>query len=164
MKLLVIGDIHIPGRADELPQKFLERSRSCDLIICTGDITDETVLEQLMESCAVHAVRGEEDYMDLPEQDLISVEDMKFGVIHGHQVEKTEDEGDVIDELVEMAELLGADVLVTGHTHMPFRTDKDGTVLLNPGSATGIDSDKKTCMYVEVEGTDMVSCEILTSE
>ncbi len=174
MKVLLIGDTHIPEKADDFPEEFAEEAANCDLVICTGDLTEGRVLDRLFELAEVRIVCGEEDYIDLPEQDLVMVEGMKFGVIHGHQLEhiKTgnketragKDEEGEIDELVEAAELVGADVLVTGHTHKPYRTEKDGVVLLNPGSATGAGSENKTCMVVEVEGTDMADCRILTSE
>lgn len=176
MRVLLLGDMHIPEDADEIPEEFREEAKDCDLIIYTGDLTEDRVLDELFELADVRAVRGEEDYVDLPEQDLVVVEDMKLGVLHGHQLEdidtgeevqkegETEGEREEMDELVEAAELMGADVLVTGHTHKPYRTEKDGTVLLNPGSATGVDAEKKTCMVVEVEGTDMIDCEILVSE
>ena len=178
MQVLVIGDMHIPNEAEELPEKFRERAKDSDLVICTGDITDGKLLDELMESTNVRVVRGEEDYLELPEQDLVKVEDMKFGVLHGHQVEEEmkdreeeektgeeeDEEKDRMERFVELAELLKADVLITGHTHKPFRTEKDGKVLLNPGSATGVDAKSKTCMLLEVEGTELKGLEILTSE
>ncbi|MFP4116593.1 MAG: YfcE family phosphodiesterase [Candidatus Aenigmatarchaeota archaeon] len=188
MRILLIGDMHIPEEAEEIPDEFLEEAESCDLIICTGDLTENMVLDELFERAKVRAVKGEKDYIDLPEQDLVTIEEMKFGVVHGHQIdevidsenEKMEDERDRsceaseeegkdsdgkghAEKLMEFADLLKANVLVTGHTHKPFRTEKSGTVLLNPGSATGVGGGKRTCMVVEVEGTDLRECEILTA-
>ncbi len=161
MRILLIGDTHIPDKKESVPDKFLDEARRCDLVICTGDITDKDTLDSLLEASKVRAVKGEDDYMNLPEQDLVQVEKMKFGVVHGHRMEG---EDEMSEELMEFADMLKADVLVTGHTHKPFRTEKNGKVLLNPGSATGVDTDKKTCMVVEVQGTDIQNCEILTSE
>ncbi len=163
MKVLLIGDIHIPDKSEEIPKEFIEKAEVCDLIICTGDLTEDRVLDRLMKIKKIRAVKGEKDYIDLPQQDLVGVEKMKFGVVHGNQIEEDEDK-DRTEELMEFADLLGADVLVTGHTHQPFRTEKNGKVLLNPGSATGVDGKKKTCMVVEVQGTDMVNCDIIVSE
>ncbi len=168
--------MHIPEDADEIPEEFLEEAENCDMIICTGDLEGDAVLDDLLERADVRVVKGENDYVDLPEQDLVTIEGMKFGVVHGHQIEDMIDGGNQADveedvddrghpeKLMEFADLLKADILVTGHTHKPFRTDKGGTVLLNPGSATGVDSEKKSCMVAVVEGTELKSCEILTSE
>lgn len=191
MRVLLIGDMHIPEEAEEIPEEFLEEAEDCDLIICTGDLTENAVLDELFDKAKIRVVGGEEDYIDLPEQDIVTVEEMKFGVVHGHQVEDVIDDKDKPEErekelepergpekgvqeeeekqekkrpekLMEFADLLKADVLVTGHTHKPFRTEKRGTVLLNPGSATGVGSKKKTCMVLEVEGTEMKDYEMLT--
>ncbi|GEM_PF-497491 len=183
MRVLLIGDMHIPEKGKKIPEEFLEEAEDCDLIICTGDLTEDAVLDELFEKADVRAVKGEEDFMDLPEQDLVAVEEMKFGVVHGHQVDDVIEEDEEArgemertcrnedeckkekarpEKLMEFADLLKADVLVTGHTHKPFRTEKRGTVLLNPGSATGVDG-RKTCMLVVVEGTELKECEILTA-
>ncbi|MFP4115813.1 MAG: YfcE family phosphodiesterase [Candidatus Aenigmatarchaeota archaeon] len=177
MRVLVIGDTHVPEEAEKIPEEFLDEAEECDLVICTGDLTDEGVLEELEERTPVRAVRGEEDYLELPEQDLVRVEDTKIGVVHGHQLEDgglgerraewemegDENEEEEIDRFVELAEMLKVDVLVTGHTHKPFRTEKEGVVLLNPGSATGVGAEKGTCIVLEVQGTELVNSEILTA-
>ncbi|MFP4045629.1 MAG: YfcE family phosphodiesterase [Candidatus Aenigmatarchaeota archaeon] len=159
-KVLLIGDFHLTGKGDEIPEEFMKAARESDVILCTGDLVDERILEKLMDSTEeFHIVRGEEDYLDLPEQDIARIEDLKFGMIHGHQLES--EEGEEIEDLVEMGELMKVDVLVTGHSHQPFRTEKEGLVLFNPGSATGADGSGKTCFLLEVGERSIVDSKIL---
>lgn len=170
-RVLLIGDTHIPEAAEDLPGKFWEEVKDSDIVLCTGDITDEKILDRMMEHSKVRAVGGEDDWMQLPQQDVVQVEGAKLGLIHGHQLgdldfSSGEEDGKRIEKLVELAEMLNVEVLVTGHTHQPFRTEKEGIVLFNPGTATGAEKDgegcEKTCLLLKVEEGDITDSEILT--
>lgn len=176
-EVLLLGDFHIPKKAEKIPDKFMQAAERSDLILCTGDLVEDRVLEKLLELPGdVRAVKGENDYLELPEQDVVSVERMKFGLIHGHQLEEEEgqtknkppeeDRGEM-DKLVEFGKLMQVDALVTGHTHKPFRTEKEGVVLFNPGTAIGVsqgkDKSKKSCIYLKIEERDILESEILTA-
>lgn len=179
--VLLIGDFHIPRRADSVPEEFMEDMRRADVVLCTGDITSEGIVDRMMDiSERVHAVGGEEDHMELPEQDLVDVEDLSFGLIHGHQFEGgdvAEDsrpgdgEGqkngrDRVEKITEYGKLLRVDVLVTGHTHSPFEVDKEDVILLNPGSATGAEKDgeenSETCIKMKIDRRDISDVETVS--
>ncbi len=157
MRVLVIGDTHIPNRARWLPEKVDERIRSMkfDLVLCTGDLTDRKVLDYLSGLGEVVAVSGNMDHLPLPEYRTLKVEGIKFGIIHGHQVYPRGD----VTQLREIALELGVDVLVHGHTHSADIWKGD-VLLLNPGSATGVWSGGKASlvpsfMVLEVEGNSL---------
>ncbi len=136
MEILVIGDTHVPNRAKWLPKKIDDfiSSKRFDLVMCTGDLTDRKVLDYLKNlSDRVVVVSGNMDHLPLPEQQTVKVENLKFGIIHGHQVYPRGD----IAQLKEIAYELGVDVLIHGHTHSADIYFKD-VLLLNPGSATGV--------------------------
>ncbi len=59
----------------------------------------------------------------------------------------------------EMADKTNADVLVYGHTHKPYRTDRDGKVFINAGSVgKPKDRDPRACVTViQVTGKSVVS-------
>lgn len=174
-EILLIGDLHIPTEAEKVPEKFLKAAQDSDLILCTGDLVEENVLEKLEDCGDVRIVKGDNDYLELPEQDVVDVELMKFGLIHGHQLEENEEEKDKrineeeeekgeIEKLVDFGKVMQVDVLVTGHTHKPFRTEREGVVLMNPGTATGVSEEgktKKTCIKLRVEERDIVESNIL---
>lgn len=136
MKFLILGDTHIPRRASRIPEEFerLFRSLDYDAIICTGDLTSEAVLTYLKNlSDEVHVVRGNMDTLPLPESDIIEIGKIKVGVIHGYQVYPRGDR----EQLQDIGEDMGVDILVSGHTHSPD-IYRGRIVLLNPGSATGV--------------------------
>lgn len=136
MRVLVIGDTHIPRRASSLPKEISEfiGSKLFDLIICTGDLTDRKVLEYfetLAEKIVV--VKGNMDHLNLPEYVELSIGEIKIGIIHGHQVYPRGNR----KKLADIGKEKGVDVLISGHTHSPDIYMGD-VLLLNPGSATGV--------------------------
>lgn len=178
--IVLIGDTHVPERAEKIPEQFVEEINQADIVMCTGDITDENVMEKMMEEAdEFHVVRGEEDYLELPEQDLVNIEGLTFGLIHGHQF----DEGDVVgdtkpgiedeeegekgmmEKITEYGKLMNVNILVTGHTHSPFRAEKEGVIMFNPGTATGAkkegETGKRTCIRIKMEEGKLVDSEII---
>ncbi len=144
MEILIIGDTHIPNRAEWLPKKIDDfiTSKRFDLLICTGDLTDRKVLDYLKNlSDRVIAVSGNMDHLPLPEQQTTKAGNLKLGIIHGHQVYPRGD----VSQLKEIAYDLGVDVLIHGHTHSADIYFKD-VLLLNPGSATGVWSGGKASL------------------
>ncbi len=137
--LLLIGDFHIPDRASHIPRAIKERveSREYELVLCTGDLTGEDVLEWLQSlGGSVKVVEGNMDYLSLPTYETVEYGDLIIGLVHGHQVYPR---GDVV-KLGALADSMGVQILVTGHTHFPqLETIKTARphIILNPGSATG---------------------------
>ncbi len=158
MKILIIGDTHIPSRARWLPKKINDylSSKSFDLVLCTGDLTDRKVLDYLEGLGDVVAVAGNMDHLPLPEYQTFKAEGLRFGLIHGHQVYPRGD----VNQLKMIAHELGVDVLIHGHTHSAD-VRHDEILLLNPGSATGVWSGGKASLIpsfivAEVEGARVV--------
>ncbi len=139
--ILVIGDLHIPSRASEIPRKILEfiTSRTFDVVVATGDYTAREVLDFISRlGRVVYAVRGNMDYLDLPKRHVFKLEEFTFGVVHGDEVYPR---GDVA-KLAKLACKMGVDVLFHGHTHS-LSIDEvvecgRKILLVNPGSATGV--------------------------
>ena len=134
MRLLVLGDTHIPRRASRIPEEFdrLFKELEYDAVVCTGDLTDKSVLDYLKGLGELHVVRGNMDHLPLPETAVIDAE-VKVGVLHGDQVYPRGDR----EQLQDLAAEMKVDVLISGHTHSPD-VFKGRAVLLNPGSATGV--------------------------
>ncbi len=138
-RALVIGDFHIPERADWIPRELEDEvvKRSYDVVLCTGDLTSEGVLSWLKGLAPeVHVVRGNMDYLRLPVQAVVVVEGLRVGVHHGTGVHPR---GDLV-KLALKAKQLGVEVLATGHTHYPqvALVREQSVVIVNPGSATGV--------------------------
>jgi len=139
-KVLIIGDTHIPSRAERLPPKIESHilSEKYSLVLCTGDLVAYEVLQLLKRIGEVKVVRGNMDYLPFPKSEVVALGNVKIGLIHGHQVYPRGD----ISRLTRIALKFGVNVLISGHTHVPLvkkvETTSRDVLLLNPGSATGV--------------------------
>ncbi|MBQ9160496.1 MAG: metallophosphoesterase [Methanobrevibacter sp.] len=151
MKKMLIGlisDTHIPDRAKILPQNVIDAFSDVDLILHAGDLTSPKVLEELEEIAPTMAVQGNMDRVngiDLPKAKIIEAEGLKIGVIHGEVYPRADS-----DQLLYLAKELDVDILVSGHSHQPKIEQKDGVLLLNPGSPIVPRLADRTVMILEV--------------
>lgn len=135
MRLLLTSDTHVPTRARHLPPALLEAVDEADAVIHAGDWTDEATLD-LLESRArrLIAVYGNNDgpalRRRLPEVARAELGGLRFAVVH--------ETGPAAGrERRCAARFPGVDVLVFGHSHIPWDTTAPGGMrLLNPGSPT----------------------------
>jgi putative phosphoesterase len=98
-----------------------------DLIIHAGDVGDPEILEALKTLAPVFAVRGNVDTdqwaLDLPETEVIEMDPATIYVLHDvHALD--------LDPVA-----AGFQIIVSGHSHKPARSEKGGVLFLNPGSA-----------------------------
>ncbi|MCQ2972951.1 MAG: YfcE family phosphodiesterase [archaeon] len=153
MILGLISDTHIPERANELPKKVLEIFKEVDLILHSGDITDQSVLDKLNEIAPVKAVQGNMDRaygLDLPKNIVLEIENKKVGVIHGQVYPR----GDT-QQLYYTAKELEVDILVSGHSHQPQIEQIKNVLLLNPGSPTVPRLADRTVMLLEITSKEV---------
>ncbi|CAE6697903.1 MULTISPECIES: metallophosphoesterase family protein [Paraburkholderia] len=118
----LISDTHNLVRPEAL--QYLA---GCDAIIHAGDICNQAVLDALAQIAPVTAVRGNNDIDDpvasLPTHVKLTVQQVTILVVH--------DIADVGDD----PRSEGIDVVVTGHSHKPAISERDGVLYVNPGSA-----------------------------
>ncbi|MFJ6794904.1 metallophosphoesterase family protein [Streptomyces sp. NPDC091268] len=135
MRLLLISDTHLPTRAKELPAELLEQLGQADVVIHAGDWVDDSAYA-LVDAHAreLVAVHGNNDTpalcAKLPEVARVELEGVRFGVVH--------ETGAASGREKRCAERFpDLDVLVFGHSHIPWDTTAPGGLrLLNPGSPT----------------------------
>jgi len=158
IKIAVLGDMHIPNRANKIPDKLIAAIENFhpDMIICTGDFVERKVLDLLMEIAPVKYVVGNMDYIDGPHKLKLKIGEFTIGVIHGHGIYPRGDP----EQLYEIAREMNVKVLISGHTHASFVKLHKGILLLNPGSATGAwggggGSLKPSMICMTIEGTRM---------
>lgn len=152
VRILCIGDSHVPVRAKDLPKQIYDKINELtetilfDFTFFTGDVINfPEILDILNQKTkrAFFKVIGNMDYYygnrDSPTyQKLdISFEDKdKFtiGLTHGSQIRPRGDHS----QLENLAIGKEYNILVSGHTHKEevFLTNK-GILLINPGSVTG---------------------------
>ncbi|WP_214466247.1 metallophosphoesterase family protein [Microbacterium flavescens] len=133
-RLLLVSDTHIPGRARTLPAALLRAADAADLVVHAGDWVAASVLDDLEQHGEVLGVFGNNDGPDLrerlPEVARREIEGVRFAVVH--------ETGDARRREVRMDDAYpDDDVLVFGHSHIPWDTTTPrGLRLLNPGSPT----------------------------
>ncbi|KAI7831063.1 hypothetical protein BX661DRAFT_92538 [Kickxella alabastrina] len=136
--ILVLGDIHIPQRAADIPAKFrkLLVPGKIDQILCTGNLCDRATYEYLRSITPdLHIVRGEfDDKTQYPLSIKVAQDELTLGLVNGHYMVPSN--GDV-DTLAATARQMDVDVLVTGNTHRFEAYEEQGRFFINPGSVTG---------------------------
>ena len=149
MLIGLISDTHIPDRAKILPTKVLEAFSDVELILHAGDLTSPKVIEELENLAPVMAVQGNMDRVngiDLPKAKVIEAEGLKIGVMHGEVYPRAD-----TDQLLYLAKELNVDILVSGHSHQPKIEQKDGVLLLNPGSPIVPRLADRTVMLLDIK-------------
>lgn len=138
--VLVIGDMHVPSRAHQIPPKFkaLLVPGKIHTVFCTGNLCTKEMYDYLRGIASeVHVVRGEFDDPQAagswPETKVVQVEKFRVGLCHGHSVVPWGD----ASALATLQRSLDCDILITGHTHKFESFEKNGKFFVNPGSATG---------------------------
>jgi putative phosphoesterase len=128
----VISDTHIPSRAKALPEEVLRLFGGVALILHAGDVSTQAVLASLGALAPVTAVAGNvEDSAlaaSLPEAVSLSIGGLSVGMVHNS--------GQSVGRRERMrSRFPHCRVVVYGHSHLPLVEDRDGLLLLNPGSA-----------------------------
>ncbi|MGG2461158.1 metallophosphoesterase family protein [Streptomyces sp. RGM 3693] len=149
MRLLLTSDTHVPQRAKALPPQLLDALPHADVVVHAGDWTDAATLDLLQARAhRLIGVYGNNDgpalRARLPEVAHEDLDGLRLGVVHetGPAQGRERRCADRFPDL---------DVLVFGHSHIPWDTTTEtGLRLLNPGSPT----DRRrqpACTYMTAE-------------
>ncbi len=135
MRLLLIADTHVPKRARDLPEQVWDEVGRADVVIHAGDWVDAALLDALEgKADRLVACWGNNDGAELrsrlPERADANLGGARFTVVH--------ETGAAAGREARMAKQYpDTDVLVFGHSHIPWDTTATtGLRLLNPGSPT----------------------------
>ena len=134
LSLLLLADTHVPHRAKDLPAEVWAQVEAADVVVHAGDWVTPDLLDELeARSTRLVAVWGNNDGPELrarlPEVARVELAGMRWGVVHetGAKARREERMCAAYPDL---------DVLVFGHSHIPWDTEYGGLRLLNPGSPT----------------------------
>ena len=151
-RLALLADTHLPVRAKALPQEVWDAVEAADLVVHAGDWVSEELLDEMQgRSRSLLACWGNNDgpalRTRLPEIARATVEKVRIAVVH--------ETGSAKGREARMEQAFpDTDLLVFGHSHIPWDTTAPGGLrLLNPGSPT----DRRrqpfcTYMVVEIDG------------
>jgi putative phosphoesterase len=135
VKVVLLADTHVPRRARDLPAAVWAAVDAADAVLHAGDWVDAGLLDALEARAArLVGVVGNNDgaalQARLPLVARAELGGVRFAVVH-------ETGGASGRERRCAAAYPDADVLVFGHSHIPWDTVADsGLRLLNPGSPT----------------------------
>ena len=156
-RLLLLADTHVPARAKRIPADVWRAVEASDVVIHAGDWVDVATLDAMERRAdRLIGVCGNNDGAPLrarlPEVAVERIEDLTFGVVHETGAARGRER-----RMDDTYSDTGVDVLVFGHSHIPWDTVTPGGMrLLNPGSPT----DRRrqpicTMMTAVVDGTEL---------
>ncbi len=135
VSLVFTSDTHVPKRARDLPHSLWAAIDDADVVVHAGDWVDLALLDRFEERCRrLVAVRGNNDHgafrERLPEVARAEIEGIRMAVVH--------ETGDAKGRAARCAARFpDTDLLVFGHSHIPWDTSAPGGLrLVNPGSPT----------------------------
>lgn len=132
--IAVISDSHIPKRAEKIPQQFHQALEQAEISVHCGDLVSKEFREKIEKHGKLVAVKGNCDMIDLEPSETFSKKGLKFGAYHGTGITPRGHH----PTLVKTAETLSCEILLHGHSHKEEIVKKDGKILVNPGSCTGV--------------------------
>lgn len=110
-----------------LRKEALEALRGSELILHAGDVGKQEILESLREIAPVVAVRGNVDTQGwatgLPSTAIVEAGTIRIYMLHD------------VKELDLNPAAAGFQIVVSGHSHQPGKTERGGIWYINPGSA-----------------------------
>lgn len=132
MKVCVFSDSHgVPDNM--LHAVYVEEP---DAVIHLGDgERDIKAMRRRYPNLTVYAVCGNCDAgasVSVPDRLLLTLEGVRVFAVHGHRHDVKYDQG--LDYLLRSAAHEDADVILFGHTHVPYCETRGGVLVLNPGA------------------------------
>lgn len=122
LRIGLIADTH-----GLLRPQALAALEGCDHILHAGDIGKPEILDALRQLAPLSVVRGNNDTQDwaqaIPHDLSLQLGGVRLYLVH--------DQADIPADLATR----GVDAIVTGHSHKPLITQRDGILHINPGSA-----------------------------
>lgn len=133
--MLLISDTHVPRRARDLPEPVWREIDRADVVVHAGDWVSVDLLDAIeRRATRLIGVAGNNDgpelHRRLPEVARAELGGLRLAVVHETGQAKGREQRCA-------AAYPDADVLVFGHSHIPFDgVATTGLRLLNPGSPT----------------------------
>lgn len=134
MRVAVLSDTHGPRHWEQCPPQVAQRLRDVDLILHAGDVCVPAVLDELTTFAPVRAVLGNNDGPEVaawgvPETARFELDGLAVAMIH--------DSGPSAGRRARLRRLFpDADLVVFGHSHIPWDEAAGGQRVFNPGSPT----------------------------
>ncbi len=144
-KALIFSDSH--GKKEAM-WEVMKRFPEADAIFHAGDIEGDAGRLEEAADCPVYIARGNCDFTSkLPANLLVEFGGKKIALCHGHRYI---DFGG-LDKIKYWALEQGADILIFGHTHIPYLEQGEKLTVINPGSISKPRQQKRIPTYAIME-------------
>jgi uncharacterized protein len=135
MRIGVISDTHLSGRVEKLPDALVHGLQGVNLIIHAGDWVSPLVVDLVEQIAPCESVAGNNDGPDIMNRfglkKLLTIGGFRIGLIHGDGFRKTTEQ-----RAREAFQAERPDIVIFGHSHIPYLQTIDGVLMFNPGSPT----------------------------
>ncbi|MEC0232530.1 metallophosphoesterase family protein [Paenibacillus alba] len=135
MRIGVISDTHLSAHVSKLPDALVLGLQGVDLIIHAGDWVSEHIVDLVEAIAPCESVAGNNDGSSIIERfglrKILTLGDYRIGLIHGDGFRKTTEE-----RAREAFQADRPDIVIFGHSHIPFMQTVEGILMFNPGSPT----------------------------
>lgn len=137
MKIGLVSDTHMPRAAKALPAALRSRliAHQVELILHLGDFTTLAVAELFEEIAPFDAVAGNNDDHEIRHRfglkKIIVAGGLRLGMVHGDGVRKS-----TLERALDAFADETPDVILFGHSHMPYCRRHGERWVINPGSPT----------------------------
>lgn len=135
MRIGVISDTHLSARVQKLPDALIAGLQGVELILHAGDWVSEHIVDLVEEIAPCESVAGNNDGQEIIERfgtkKIVTVGRYRIGLIHGDGFRKTTEE-----RAREAFREEQPDIVIFGHSHIPYKQTVNGMLIFNPGSPT----------------------------
>lgn len=148
-KIVILSDTHSNLKAVNSVKPIAIES---DYVLHAGDgVKDLSIFSDC--NATVLGVDGNCDagYLCITER-VIEIESRRIFLTHGHLYGVKRN----CDELIKRAKELNCDIAIYGHTHKAIIQEKDGLLIINPGSLSRLNIDKSIC-YLVIDNSKAVA-------
>ena len=152
-RVLVVSDSH--GRNENV-ERAIEKAGKFDIMIHHGDVGTQYRDVEHMAGVPTYIVAGNNDYArELLDRNIIEIGGHRIYATHGHR----QDVHYGVERLYYLALENDCDIVMYGHTHVPYLDEDDDVTILNPGSLTypRQEGHEKTFVIMTIEDDDSVS-------
>lgn len=147
MKILIVSDTH---RRDGNLRAVIEREGPLDMLIHLGDSegSDAMIPTWVNPECRMEMVLGNNDFFSMLDREReIQIGKYRALLTHGHYYSVSLG----TERIWEEAKARGVDIAMFGHTHKPLLEERDGVLLLNPGSLSYPRQEGRKPTYIVME-------------
>jgi uncharacterized protein len=137
MRIGLVSDTHMPRFAKALPVALVRGllAHRVERILHMGDFTAPVVADLFQQLAPFDAVAGNNDDDEIRQRfgrrKLLSVEGLRIGMTHGDGARKS-----TLERAIEAFAGEPVDVILFGHSHVPYCAKHADVWLINPGSPT----------------------------